>query len=519
MYEHEHTVHPDLNPDCDFCFIFDFRRQMARSAQSTHFQAQLSSDNQCCSPYVSTSMPAMLGCTGRGIGKSLVADYRLSFARLGVAVCIPQMRTFSAGTWSTSRIRVSPRHQQCCILQIPLFSVQSLSLFHASQKRCISIRSNSAEERRESRRLIHIALIGNLTITIAKASIWAITGSSALMSETIHSLVGFANQALLLLGHHRAQSAADKLHQYGYGKDIYFWSLISALGTFWFGAGIAGWNSIISMMEPSIIIHSMGYEMWCVLGFSFLVDGYVLLQTVKSLHRSKPKNISFIQHVQCLRDPTTLAVLMEDSAACVGIGIAVTSVGLTQITHLPICDAIGGLAVSCIMGSMGLYLASLNHRFLLGQAVDPEITQEIKNILVKRSSVEDVHGVQSQWIGPYVFSYKAEVDFDGTFLAAKLMQRYQDEFMGGRKLDVDEVKVLLAFYAEDVMRTVEQEVKEIEADIKAAYPAAKYIELEPHSSKARSYAIDDGKEASSKRTEIDRINLIQKEMLMTKPEQ
>jgi zinc transporter 9 len=86
---------------------------------------------------------------------------------------------------------------------------------------------------------------------------------------------------------------------------------------------------------------------------------------------------------------------------------------------------IGGIGVAAIMGIMGLYLASINHQFLLGQAVDNEIVIDIKNIMLSRSSVDDVHGIQSQWIGPYAFSYKAEVDFDGTFLAAKLMARYQ----------------------------------------------------------------------------------------------
>ena len=363
--------------------------------------------------------------------------------------------------------------------------------------------------------MIHIALLGNVAIASAKASIWLLTGSSALMSETIHSLVGCVNQGLLLVGHRGAELKPDKLHQYGYGKDIYFWSLVSALGTFWFGAGVSGWNSILSIMDPSVSISHMGIEMWTVLGFSFAVDGYVLSQTVSSLYRTKPKGVSFLQHIRNIRDPTTSAVLMEDSAACTGILVAVAGVGLTQLTHSPIWDGIGGIGVAAIMGVMGLYLASINHQYLLGQAVDPEITSNIRRIMCSRPSIDDVHNIQSQWIGPYAFSFKAEVDFDGTYLAAKLMNRYQLEFMNDRKLDVDEVKLLLAWYAEDVMRAVEQEVKELEVLIRSQHPEAMFIELEPQSRRTRSYAIDDGREASSKRIEIDRLNLIQKNLLLT----
>jgi zinc transporter 9 len=378
--------------------------------------------------------------------------------------------------------------------------------------------SHELGDRAESRRLIKIALVGNFAIAAAKASIWAMTGSSALMSETIHSLVGCANQTLLLVGHRASESKPDKIHQYGYGKDIYFWSLISALGTFWFGAGVSGWNSVLSILDPSVSVELMGLEMWSVLGFSFAVDGYVLSQTVRSLWKSKPSDVSFLGHVRRIRDPTTAAVLMEDSAACLGIMVAVGGIGLTQLTQMPIFDSVGGLGVSAIMGCMGIYLASINHQYLLGQAVDAHITEDIKRIMLARPSVDDVHNVQSQWMGPYAFAYKAEVDFDGTFLAAKLMRRYQNEFMGGRKLDVDEVKLLLAWYAEDVMRTVEQEVKDIETQIKRRYPLAAFIELEPHSRKVRSYAIDDGMEASSKRLEIDRINLIQEGLLLARSE-
>jgi zinc transporter 9 len=151
-------------------------------------------------------------------------------------------------------------------------------------------------------------------------------------------------------------------------------------------------------------------------------------------------------------------------------------------------------------------LVRINQRFLLGQAVDPEITNGIERILLSQRSIDGVHSVQSQWTGPDSFSFKAEVDFDGTYLAAKLMPRYQAEFLQIQD-DLDsELRVLLSWYAEDVMRTVEREVRHVEAEIRKRYPAAEFIELEPMSKDADRFAVDDGMEAQLRRIEIESLN-------------
>ena len=302
-----------------------------------------------------------------------------------------------------------------------------------------------------------------------------------------------------------------------------------------------------------------------------------------------PKDMSFFQYMLKLRDPTTAAVLMEDGAACAGVLIAGTGIAVSQYTHMIIWDNIAGLSVAGLMGFMGLYLARLNQRFLLGQSVDAEIVSDISSIILSRASVEGMHSVQSQWIGPNSFAYKAEVEIDGTYLAAKLLSRYQQEFMtyiinrnqhtkptnisgsdlttaviGGDEaanaVDEDEIRLLLSWYAEDVMRLVEHEVKEIESAIRTKYPEAMYIEIEPDSSlgesgedvanyvdvsvddyikvgkrmrvqrsseggentapvdkklipNIRRYAIDDGRQkASLRRLEIDTINQMQAQL-------
>ena len=274
-----------------------------------------------------------------------------------------------------------------------------------------------------SKQTVYLALFGNLAITASKAAVCIFTGSSAMLSETIHSLVDSGNQALLLIGLNEAESAADARHQYGYGKSVYFWSLVSALGTFWCGAGVSMWNSVRSLMVPSIELHSVGMETWCVLGVALVIDGTVLYKTLEKVYRNKPDNMPLLQYIRNIRDPTMQAVLMEDAAACVGVGVAVLGIGAAQYTGIALFDALAGMGVSCLLGGMGLYLARLNQKYLMGQSVEKDITDGIKKLLLARRSVDEVHSVQSQWVGPYSFSYKAEIDFDGTYIAARLMKR------------------------------------------------------------------------------------------------
>ena len=349
------------------------------------------------------------------------------------------------------------------------------------------------------------ALGGNVLIAGSKLAAYLSSGSSAMLSEFIHSVVDCGNQSLLLLGLRDSGHEADREHQYGYGKSIYFWALVSALGTFFLGAGVG-----LSQAVPNLIsggsLHEIHSHVWGVLAFSFVVDGYVFTKTLLEVKESMPEGGNLWKHVWKLRDPATLAVLLEDGAACLGIVMAIGGIAATQAYNAPVFDALAGVGISGLLAAMGLILVNVNHKFLLGQAVDTEIRTGIEKILLNRRSIDHVHSIQSQWTGPETFSFKAEVDFDGTFLAAKLMPRYQEEFVKARNSLDQDLRVLLSWYAEDVMRTVEREIRHIEAEIRQVYPGAQYIELEPMSKDADRFAIDDGLEASLKRIEIENLN-------------
>ena len=224
------------------------------------------------------------------------------------------------------------------------------------------------------------------------------------------------------------------------------------------------------------MLEDITWHVWGVLGFSFAVDGAVLARSLYTLYSTKPEHMSFWAHLGKVRDPTTIAVLLEDSAACGGVLVAVGGIGLSQLTGQPVYDNLAEFTISGILAGMGLALVRLNMQSLLGKTVEPDIQDDIRKILLDRPSIDDVRAVQAQWEGPYLFSYKADLDFDGTYIAARLHERYAKEFLSTPDMERD-LKVLLAWYAEDVVRVVEREVKELEAQIRTKYPEAAFIEL------------------------------------------
>ncbi|CAM9657221.1 unnamed protein product [Hapterophycus canaliculatus] len=240
---------------------------------------------------------------------------------------------------------------------------------------------------------LQLALAGNLIITLGKFLAYLHSGSSAMSSEAMHSLVDSANQLLLVVGLRSASTAPDKRHQYGYGKSVYFWALVSALGTFWLGAGVSMRHSIEELINPTVALDKVGMEVWSVLGLSLLIDGYVLVRTFGGIWDSKPKNVSFKKHLKSLRDPTTLAVLLEDGAACLGVLMAMGGIGLSQYYQNPVFDSLAGVSIAGLLGVMGLVLTEVNRRFLIGQSVDSETVEGIKAILMSRGSIEQLHQV------------------------------------------------------------------------------------------------------------------------------
>ena len=380
-------------------------------------------------------------------------------------------------------------------------------------------------ERDRTRSTLWSALAANSLATALKAAVWLSTGSSAMFAETVHSAVDTANQAVLNRGHIEASFEPDVKHQYGYGKAQYVWGLVSAMGIMWMGAGVAVYRGIEALASPPVEAFTIPMAAWGALGASFLLDGYVLVGATTELARraaaehpeaflpireiagrrydedgrvvteanasmlaiaaATPRVLArrlgaILGHVRATRDTSVAAVFLEDAAGCAGVTIAAAGLLATQVTGDPTWDAVATLSIGALLGGVAIQLLERNRQMLLGEAVSPKMVAAITALVASRPAIDGVREVQSQWISPDTFAYKAEVDFDGTVLAARLLDDYQGLFLGAADLEA-ELPVLLSLYAEDVTRAVERELKATEADIRSHYPGAAFIELEPDS--------------------------------------
>ncbi|UIZ29618.1 hypothetical protein KXD40_002873 [Peronospora effusa] len=315
--------------------------------------------------------------------------------------------------------------------------------------------------RSTSQDVVFRAMAGNTAITVLKVLAWLKTGSNAMLSEAIHSLVDTGNQAILILGLKQASGVPDKKHQYGYGHAAYFWSLISALGIFWLGSDVTVVHGTQSILElPKELPTGMG--------------DLKLLAT-------KPENMSLCQHVKRTKDPFMMAVLLEDLSACVGVIIAGCGIGASHITGNTLWDSLASVSIGVLLGGVAVSLIRLNQKYLLGQSVEPEIENGICELLLARPSVDNVYAVQSQWVGPSTFSFKP------VFLETKDLE--------------NDLSLILSWYAENATRLVEKEVQEVEEVIRSIYPEAAFIELEPDSKESEMQAVLSMQTKSSRTSE------------------
>jgi zinc transporter 9 len=346
-----------------------------------------------------------------------------------------------------------------------------------------------------------VSLMGNCGIAAAKFYAYSRTGHQAMLSEAIHTCVDVGNQAILAYGLREAARAPDKRYQYGYGRAAFFYSLLSALSTFGFGACLTLYQGVDAVVHPAELLEPLP-ETWAVLAVSFAVDGLVLSTAMKDVWKRAAKaNVTAFQWIFMFKDPFTVAVVFEDSAAVIGVAIAAAGIGMTQLTGSPVWDGISAVCIATLLGAVSLKLIQLNRSFILGKPVDREITDGIRKILLRRRSVDAVYAAQTQWIGPSAFAYNAEVDFDGTYLAAQVYSRYELEISNAAKEGKlrDNLRWLLPCFAEDVTRVLEKEVRDIQAEVRAAYREASFIDIVPDSSQTFKSALEHMHEGSVSR--------------------
>jgi zinc transporter 9 len=257
------------------------------------------------------------------------------------------------------------------------------------------------------------ALVGNSVIAVLKLAAFAVSGSGTMFSEALHTLADVANQALLYVGIRRSQRRPDALFPYGYGGERYFFSLLSAVGIFVLGCGVTVYHGVHTLLHPPEL--SIDAWIFVVLGISFLVDAFVFQKALAAV-RAQMGGRGVRAFARSITDPTALAVLFEDLAACLGVLIAVACIALSQWTGDPVWDSVGSILIGVMMGAIAVWLGYQNRILILGRAIPDETRLATLEYLAAQPSIGSVHAVQSRVIGAADYRLKADVRFDGRAL-------------------------------------------------------------------------------------------------------
>ncbi|MEM7402081.1 MAG: cation diffusion facilitator family transporter [Pseudomonadota bacterium] len=268
-----------------------------------------------------------------------------------------------------------------------------------------------------SKKVIYAALFGNGAIAITKFFASAITGSSAMFSEGIHSVVDTGNQVLLLLGLRQAKKPADKNYPYGHGKEIYFWSFVVAILIFAVGSGLSIYKGIAHIKHPEVI--TSPYINYLVLGVAILIEAFVFYIALKEFNKSKGDR-TYMQAIRQGKDPGLFVVLLEDLAAMLGLIVAMLGIAVSQITGNYVFDGIASVGIGIILATIAALLAFETKGLLIGEAADPEVVSGIKKIVNKYSGVEEINEVLTMHMGPDYILVNLSVQFNDEIRTDKL---------------------------------------------------------------------------------------------------
>ncbi|MFK0686615.1 cation diffusion facilitator family transporter [Mesorhizobium sp. IMUNJ 23033] len=268
-----------------------------------------------------------------------------------------------------------------------------------------------------SRKVIYAALAGNLAIALTKFAAAFFTGSSAMLSEGVHSLVDTGNGGLLLYGMHRAARPPDRMHPLGHGRELYFWSFIVALLVFALGAGVSFYEGVMHIVAPEPVANAM--VNYVVLGLSFLFEGSSWYVALKEFRREKGR-LGWIEAVQLSKDPSVYTVLFEDSAALLGLIVAFAGILAAEIFAMPELDGAASIGIAMILGATAIFLARESKGLLLGEPASPEVQKKVLAIAQKDPAVQRANGILSVHIGPQEIVAGLSIEFEDHMTAPEI---------------------------------------------------------------------------------------------------
>ena len=266
-------------------------------------------------------------------------------------------------------------------------------------------------------RTLLIAFAANLGIAVSKFVAAAFTGSSAMLTEGIHSVVDSLNQLLLLWGRRQSRKPADRQHPFGYGRELYFWSFVVAVLVFALGAGVSVYEGVIHIMEPEHAVSPV--VAYAVLAIAFLLEGGSTVAAFRDFRAAKG-SLGWFQAVRVSKDPPAFIVLLENGAAMAGILVAAAGVALSQATANPFWDGAASVIIGLILGVTALVLAIESKALLIGEAADPELVESIRAAADMETGIVGVGHILTLHSSPDQITVVMSADFEDSITAGEV---------------------------------------------------------------------------------------------------
>jgi cation diffusion facilitator family transporter len=261
----------------------------------------------------------------------------------------------------------------------------------------------------ESTGAILAAFLANAGIAVAKFVGFLITGSSSLLAEAIHSVADSGNQGLLALGGHRARRPPSPLHPFGYGRSRYFYAFVVAVVLFTVGGLFAiyeGWHKVADPHEVTSPVVA-----FAILAVAIALETYALRTAMKNARPAKGRK-GWIAYIRTSRSPELPVLLLEDSAALLGLVFAVLGIALALVTGDPVWDGVGTLAIGVLLVLVAIVLAFEMHSLLMGEAADAPTLAKIETALAAAPEVRRLIHILTQHLGPEELLVAAKLEFD-----------------------------------------------------------------------------------------------------------
>jgi cation diffusion facilitator family transporter len=265
---------------------------------------------------------------------------------------------------------------------------------------------------------VFAAMGGNLAIAVLKFVAAAFTGSSAMLSEGIHSIVDTGNAGLLLLGMRLSKRPPDKLHPFGHGKELYFWSLVVAIMIFGVGGGVSAYEGILHLIRPAPL-EDPAWAYW-VLGLAVVFEGIVLWIALRQFFATKSPGQSVWGAIRTAKDPTVFTVLLEDTAALLGLLIAFLGVWLGHYFANPYFDGAASVVIGLILGGIAAILAWESKGLLIGESADARVVQSIQRLVESDPAVQHARPPLTMHLGPDHVLVNLDIRFAENLSAADI---------------------------------------------------------------------------------------------------